>query len=460
MSREYGVTDKGFKRKDFNDIFEDIKDRLKSRIGDDIYLEKESPLRHILNSVSFEIARQWDVAEHIYASGYIDQASGKNLENLVSLAGVTRRPATKSTGFVRFEGKEAGIQIDEGTGLKTGDDIFFNTVESVILDEDGTATAEVESVERGEDVNVGAGTITEFVNTIDDVYSVTNPEPTTGGEEKETDKQLRLRTKRILEQRGNATKNAIKQRLLDKEGVSSVTLKEHTDEVMLDVTVGGIGEEFTEEDEKDLHDIMDAVRAYGIKYNLYTPQSEYIQVGGYEENESVKILVQGDYPFDAELQIETAIHEYINSLEVGDNVLYAKLYDVIYNVGEWVYNIENLKLAKLGETIEREDISIDGDGSEKPIIKNSEVTERDNERIQKDAGEEETWDSGDVVYIDEYLDPDRVIGIESVKDGDGNDIPFDYDDEYDTIVIYEDTEERYIYVTYRLKDIHIEIEMV
>lgn len=370
MSDEYGVTEKGFERKRFDDIISDIRERIRSRIGEDVYLEKESPLRHILNSISFEIARQWDVAEHMYSSGYIDQASGKNLENIVALAGVSRQPATRSTGTVTFEG-EAGTSIPEGTGVKTEDDIFFETTEEVDIEADGTVDASIRSVDRGEETNVSQYTITEFASPISGVYDVYNEEPTSGGQDKERDKELRLRTKRILEERGNATKNAIKQRLLDMDGVTSVFISEHTDEVKLDITVGGLGDEFSEEDESELHEIMDGVRAYGVKYELFSPVGVEIQVG--EDTNEVIIDVEEEYPDGAKEEIENEIYEHINSLDIGEDVLYAKLYDIIYNVGEWIYNVRNLTLGEKGGSINTNDVSIDEDYSEKAVIDEEDI---------------------------------------------------------------------------------------
>jgi len=370
MADKYGVTEDGFVRKEFEDITNDIKNRIWDTIGDDVHLGKESPLRHIINSVSFEIAKQWDVAQHMYSSGYIEQASGANLDNIVALAGVTRRPATFSTGTVTFEG-EVDAFIPSGVNVMTEDNIVFQTIEEANIETDGDVDVEVMSVKPGEDKNVGANTITEFTEEISDVYEVYNEEPTTGGEDKETDMELRERTKRTLEERGNATKNSIKQRLLDKDGVTSAFLKEHTDEVKLDITVSGLGVEFSEEDEAELHEIMDGVRAYGISYELFTPEQVEIQVG--EDVNEVRIIVEEDYPDGAEEIIEDEIYNFINSLDIGEDVLYAKLYDIIYNTGEWVYNIKDLELAVKGESLSKNDIPIDEDLSEKAFIDKDDI---------------------------------------------------------------------------------------
>jgi len=373
---EYGINEDGFKRKDFDEIVSDIESKIKDRMGEDVDLGETSPLKSMLNTISFEIARQWDVAEHIYSSGYIDEASGANLEKIASLAGVNRQPATRSTGEITLEGDD-GIEIDEGFTVSTEEGLKFETYTyeddsatgSGVIGEDvsGELTLDVRSLDFGSETNVASGTITEFVDTKSGVYTVTNSDPTTGGEDKETDKELRLRTKRILEERGNATKRAIEQRILDKDGVETVLINEHTDEVKLDITVGGLGD-FTGTDvEQELHDLMDGVRAYGVDYNLIAPTIVDMQVG--DSTTNVEIVVESEYPDDWDTQIKSSIKDYINSsLSIGDNVLYAKLYDVIYNTGSWVYNVNNLTLGKVGGTINADDYPIDESASQNAEI--------------------------------------------------------------------------------------------
>ena len=64
----------------------------------------------------------------VYASAFIDSASGVNLDKLVEPFGITRKASTRSTGYARFEGV-TGANIPALTVIKTVDDspIEFTT---------------------------------------------------------------------------------------------------------------------------------------------------------------------------------------------------------------------------------------------------------------------------------------------------------------------------------------------
>lgn len=458
---EYGVTEDGFVRKTFEEIVNNIEKRITDRLGDDVYLGKESPLRHIIESVGYEIAREWDTAEHMYASAFINEASGANLEKLCALAGVSRLPASFSTGQVTFEGdSDSNPDIGKGFNVATEDGIVFETTESGTIGSDGTLTLDVQSTERGSENNVAPATITVLEDEKSGVFSVSNAEKTTGGEDKETDKELRLRTSRILEERGNATLNAIRQRLLDYEGITAVSIRERTDEVFLDVTVGGLGDYMGTEDEENIHDIMDEVRAYGVEYKLYAPTEIDIQVGG--DSSKVTIKVDEEYPDGAVEELRQNIYNYINDLSVGEDVLYAKLYDIIYNTGEWVYNINNLQLAKLGNALSTEDISIVESSSELAVITDGIVNEDEWESVKHDADAETattTWDSGDSIPF--YFKTPRIHHIDRIEREDGSTLDTSYYTvDYSTdeaVEIDSDTGEQYLTIYYVLSDIHIDL---
>lgn len=459
---ENGVTEDGFERKTFTEIVDDIENAIKNRLGDDIYLGKESPLKHIIDSVGFEIAKEWDVAEHMYSSGYIDEASGANLEKICSLASVRRQPATFSEGKATFGGDdETNPEITEGFNISTDDDIVFETTESGKIGDDGTVTLEIQSTQRGSENNVAASTIVNLEDEKSGVFTVTNNDPTYGGEDKEDDAQLRLRTKNSLQERGNATLNAIEQRLLDYEGITAVSIDEHSDEVLLDITIGGLGEFKGTDTEDEIHDLMDGVRAYGVEYNLYEPTQVDVQVGG--DTDKVVVKVEPDYPDEAKNEIKTNIYQHISSLTVGEDLLYAKIYDVIYNTGEWIYNVDGLQLGLLGGALSTDDITVSESNSERTNLIDSTVNEDELKEEKHDADSETgttTWDSGDSIPFD--YDVSRNLIVTKVEREDGSELDESYYTvDYDTdeaVEIDEDTGEQYLYITYSLSDTHIVIE--
>lgn len=98
---------------------------------------------------------------------------------------------------------KAGLVIPLGYGFSTeaddeGNTIEFVTIEEATVDTLGNAKIPIEAVEGGADSNVGANTIVlhtgdENGELLDEIISVTNEEPITGGLDEEDDDTLRER---------------------------------------------------------------------------------------------------------------------------------------------------------------------------------------------------------------------------------------------------------------------------
>ncbi len=54
------------------------------------------------------------------------------------------------------------------------------------------------------------------------------------------------------------------------------------------------------------------------------------------------VTYDGSEPSDADAQVETAIITYITGLGIGNDVVYSKLFDVIFNTGSWVSDVTEL----------------------------------------------------------------------------------------------------------------------
>jgi len=148
---------------------------------------------------------------------FYQSSSGIALDRNAKRQGAKRQPALPSRGYVVFEGRD-GTTIESGFLVATENEEEFRTIESVRIT-DGTATAQVESIRKGRDANVPAGAISEIVQPRVGVDSVYNPEPTTGGRDRETDAELRARLDRTRRKEGRLV-----HRLLDIEGVRDVYL--------------------------------------------------------------------------------------------------------------------------------------------------------------------------------------------------------------------------------------------
>lgn len=116
--------------------------------------------------------------------------------------GMVRRESVNASGYVTITAK-AGLVIPLGYGFSTeaddeGNTIEFVTIEEATVDTLGNAKIPIEAVEGGADSNVGANTIVlhtgdENGELLDEIISVTNEEPITGGLDEEDDDTLRER---------------------------------------------------------------------------------------------------------------------------------------------------------------------------------------------------------------------------------------------------------------------------
>ena len=78
---KYGVTKNGFLKKPFNKTLEEIEEKVRSRLGNDVYQTPESEIGQ-LNSVFCDMTSDlWDVFEGLYNARFPSTSFGKSLDN-------------------------------------------------------------------------------------------------------------------------------------------------------------------------------------------------------------------------------------------------------------------------------------------------------------------------------------------------------------------------------------------
>ena len=108
MSR-FGLTNKGFKRKRYIDVLEDMQANAKSFFGRDINVEINSPLGIFLKVIAFSLGETWQLAENVYYAAYKDTATGYQADYIGQYIGIKRKPATYAKGIVTFTGKPGTV---------------------------------------------------------------------------------------------------------------------------------------------------------------------------------------------------------------------------------------------------------------------------------------------------------------------------------------------------------------
>ena len=184
-----------------------------------------SVVRTLAEAVGREIATVYEQINQAYRSAFLETATGKSLDLVVAILGLTRKTAEFATGLVTFfraPGVLGAIAIPQGTALQTAKgEAFFETTEPRVLQAgqpriDAPVRA---AVGFGGDVGkVAAGAITAMVQPLAGIDRVTNFEATTRAARDETDEELRARAVIALRSLGKATRAALERVIREGRG--------------------------------------------------------------------------------------------------------------------------------------------------------------------------------------------------------------------------------------------------
>lgn len=345
----FGLTEKGFVRKRYLDIWEDMQKTARTVFGDDVNLQENSPLGMFLRLNAWEIATAWQMAEDVYFSAFVDFAEGHQLDLVCQYIGIRRTPAQHAQGTIRFTGTIGGTIIPKGTLVATAEGVQFETIEETFIAGD-TATAKIQAVLPGEGGNLQAGTITELVNPISGVDNeVVNEAATAEGRPAESDYDLRVRYKRSVQNPGRATAGAIEAAIMDIPEVWDAYVRENdtnTPVVVGDVTipVKSIYPIVHYGDDNDIANTIFENKAAGIQ--SYTPEDTGTIISvqdtrginhsiGFDRPDEVWICIavqvetDASFPVDGDEQIAELLKEYIDSRGISRDVIYTRLITIV-----------------------------------------------------------------------------------------------------------------------------------
>lgn len=342
---EFGVTTQGFKRKRYPDILADMEARAKSFFGEDVNLTERSPLGLFIQSIAWEYARLWEVAEKVYYSAYVDDAEGVQLNKAAKHVPITRKGPQYATGFVMATGTE-GIEISPQLIVGTKNGIQFRPDATYILGAEPTRV-NIVCAEPGKIGNVSAGAIAEIITPIAGLDSIVNPEPTTNGQDAETDEEFRERYYRSLSSGGSSTRAAVEAALLDMPTVKDAVVEEN--DTM--ETVNGLPPKciapyvFGGDDMEVAQTILQAkaggIQSYGTTQIEVQDSRGYPHLIGFTRPLSKDVYVRitvtknAQYPADGNNQVRTAAIKYIGGkdadgaeyrgLGLGQDVVLSKI---------------------------------------------------------------------------------------------------------------------------------------
>jgi hypothetical protein len=175
-----------------------------------------SVTRTLGEAIGREIATVYQQINQAYLSAFIDTATGKSLDLVVAILGITRQTKDYAVGLVTFfrdPAVQGNITIPEGTSLVTakGEATFVTTQMRTLQRGQVRIDVPIRASEdaKGEAGKVDAGAITQMAQPIAGIARVTNFEPTFLGAEDESDEELRARARAALRALGTGTLAAL-----------------------------------------------------------------------------------------------------------------------------------------------------------------------------------------------------------------------------------------------------------
>jgi hypothetical protein len=212
-------------------------------------------LRTLLENVAWEFESSYAHANIVKASGYLNTATGGDLDNVVALLGLLRLTPTKSVGWVTFTRNTIASEsypIPAGTlvstiGTSRNVPLIFETTEDAILvSGDLEVDAPVRALLAGIQGNVVPGAISLFVNDVYGIVNVYNDLALEDGTNSESDSELRTRCRYRLAELAKGTKASIQAIGIGIPGIRDVIVKDYMDTYLeadpYDVIAPGIAE--------------------------------------------------------------------------------------------------------------------------------------------------------------------------------------------------------------------------
>lgn len=202
----------------------------KEYFGEDLNESDEAIIRLFYRPIAERLAEAQEDLGLVLDSAQIEFASDQALDYLTALIGVTREPATKATGEVKFSRDSAASEdyiIPSGTQVQTDSSsptAYETTASATLASGTTSVTAPVESLNAGVEANAGANTVVVMPDPPSGIQSVTNPADIIGGSDEEPDDELRERAQDELGQGSRASAPALINAMKQQADVKSVSI--------------------------------------------------------------------------------------------------------------------------------------------------------------------------------------------------------------------------------------------
>ncbi|MBM6664796.1 baseplate J/gp47 family protein [Flavonifractor plautii] len=285
-----------------------------------------------LYAVAAQIYALYVQADWVNRQCFPQSAEGEYLDRHAQLRGLERRAAVAAEGSIRFEtdsATQADLTIPAGTVCMTAGLIRFETTREVTLRAGQTQVdAPAAALEPGAAGNVAAGTIRAMAVAPVGVSRCTNPEGFSGGLDAEDDETLRTRVLETFQRMPNGANAAYyEQSAMSFPQVAAAAVVSRPRGVgSVDVVVATAAGVPDEELLEELQAYFEERREIAVDVLVRAPETE---------NVNVTVQIQTAANRDGETvrqNVEGAIRGWFNGQRLGQNILRAKLGQLIYEV--------------------------------------------------------------------------------------------------------------------------------
>ena len=285
-----------------------------------------------LYAVAAQIYGLYVQAEWVDRQCFPQTAAGEFLDKHAQLRGLERRAATAAQGTIRFSTDSAAatdLVVPAGTICLTAGGVRFETTQEAVLAAGETSVdVPAQAVEPGAAGNAAAGTIRAMAVAPVGVSGCTNPAGFSGGTDEEEDEALRARVLETYQRMPNGANAAFYQQgamsfpqvaaasvIPRPRGVGSV-------DVVIATAAGVPDQSLLTE----VEDYFEARREIAVDVQVKAPEVEPITVNARvqpEEGRDCESVCQA---------AEQAVQSWFDGRLLGQDVLRAKLGDIIFSV--------------------------------------------------------------------------------------------------------------------------------
>lgn len=285
-----------------------------------------------LYALSAQVQSLLAQADWVLDQSFPQTAQGEYLDYHAQTRGITRSPATKASGALRFSASSAAFSncaIEAGTVAMTAGGVKFETTERAVIGVgESSVTVCAQAVEAGANGNVAAGQV-RFLSVLPaGITGCTNPEAFVGGSDMESDKSLRERIMESYKRLPNGANAAFYER--EAMGFPTVTAARAVGRARgigtVDVYVATHSGAPSAELLSEIAEALERKREIAVDVEVLAPTEMVVDI-------SAELSVKSGYDFNEVCErVESALGAYFTGERLGEDVLCAKLGALIYGI--------------------------------------------------------------------------------------------------------------------------------